>query len=161
MSKSTPTLGAISARIRTLQTQAQELRLSLESIEAEARRETMQIDTLGTIMDIVSASRGIKLPDLRGRLRDDKTAVARMMCYYLARGLTNWSFPDLGYFFDRDHSSVVHGYSVIRARIDKSAPFKRMMDGLRKEIIGVVESGKPSEAAKELLAALQPEQAAA
>jgi chromosomal replication initiator protein len=45
-------------------------------------------------------------------------AWARAIAYYLARQLTNFSFPQIGRLFGRDHSTVIHGYQTVRDRIE-------------------------------------------
>ncbi len=71
---------------------------------------------------------------LRSPHRDQKTAMARHLAIYFCRALTPASFPQLGIFFSRDHSTIIHGYRVIQNRIATQPEFARFVERLRAEI---------------------------
>ena len=49
--------------------------------------------------------------------RDKHTAFARQLAMYLCREITHASYPSIGQFFGRDHSTVVHGCRIVVARM--------------------------------------------
>lgn len=81
------------------------------------------------------------LADLRSYKRDAPTALARHMLYYSLRKFTGYSWPVIGEFIRRDHTSAISGDRVLReeypalaARIDSIIeavvePAYRMREG--------------------------------
>jgi len=73
---------------------------------------------MGRITDAVA-----RLARLGGRSallsmrRDQHTAFARQLAMYLCREVTHASFPVIGKFFGRDHSTVVHACKIVTARM--------------------------------------------
>ncbi len=58
----------------------------------------------------------IPLAELDGASRKKEIAQARQVAIYLARELTELSFPSIGREFgDRDHTTIMHGYSKIKS----------------------------------------------
>jgi chromosomal replication initiator protein len=49
--------------------------------------------------------------------RDKQTALARQLAMYVCREVTRASFPAIGQFFGRDHSTVVHACRIVTARM--------------------------------------------
>jgi chromosomal replication initiation ATPase DnaA len=43
---------------------------------------------------------------------------ARQLAMFLSREMTDASFPDIARHFNRDHSTIVHGYQQIQLRIE-------------------------------------------
>jgi chromosomal replication initiation ATPase DnaA len=68
------------------------------------------------IVEEVGQRTGFTLAELRGRDRRHEIAQARFVAMYLAReeGATG---AEIGRFFDRDHTSVMHGVARIAHRI--------------------------------------------
>lgn len=62
--------------------------------------------------------------------RDKQTAFARQLAMYLCREVTHASFPTIGKFFGRDHSTVVHGCRIVAARIAARPEFAAKVDAL-------------------------------
>ncbi len=63
--------------------------------------------TLGDIEAAVAAFFGITVADLHSSRRTRTVSVARMICMFLARRHTRMSFPEIGRFMGKNHSSVV------------------------------------------------------
>jgi chromosomal replication initiation ATPase DnaA len=72
---------------------------------------------------------------LLSRRRTQHIAYSRAVAQFLCRKLTKNSFPDIGEFFDRDHSSVIHSYQLIERRMQQDSAFRRMIENLEAEII--------------------------
>ncbi len=79
---------------------------------------------MGRIVDAVA-----RLAHLGGRSallsmrRDQHTAFARQLAMYLCREVTHASFPIIGEFFGRDHSTVVHACKIVTARMAAQPEF--------------------------------------
>lgn len=65
--------------------------------------------TLAEIADAVAARHGVTLAQLRGSRRFQELCDARWEFFYLARLYTNRSFPRIGRFLRKGHTSVMHG----------------------------------------------------
>ena len=53
---------------------------------------------------------------------------------YLCRKLTDASYPDLGKFFNRDHSTVINGYEKIYEELKSNRSLQKNIDILIKKI---------------------------
>ena len=74
----------------------------------------------------------ITLNELMSGRRDIYLAYARACFCYWARELTPASFPEIGRFIDRDHTTVIHAartYKEKRAKHAKQKQASRSMDG--------------------------------
>lgn len=70
-------------------------------------------------MDIiveVARAHGVTRADLTGLSRKGHITRARQEAYYLIRTLTSHSYPRIGSFFNRDHTTVLHG---VRKHIER------------------------------------------
>ncbi len=90
--------------------------LTPKSIEGvlpkEGRRPRL---TVGHIKEEVALHYQIPLPELDGASRKKEITQARQVAIYLARELTELSFPSIGREFgDRDHTTIMHAYSKIK-----------------------------------------------
>jgi len=63
--------------------------------------------TLGEIEDVVAAYFGITPADLHSSRRTRTVSTARMVTMFLARRHTQMSYPEIGRFMGKNHSSVV------------------------------------------------------
>jgi len=86
---------------------------SIEGIlPKEGRRPRL---TVSHIKEEVALHYQIPLPELDGASRKKEIAQARQVAIYLARELTELSFPSIGREFgDRDHTTIMHAYSKIK-----------------------------------------------
>lgn len=93
---------------------------------------------LEIIQKRVAAFYQIELKDLTGRKRSARCVVPRHVAMYLARELTTYSFPEIGYAFGgKHHSSVMHACNKITTSTDKQ--LKVDVETLRTaiELIGI------------------------
>jgi chromosomal replication initiator protein len=81
-----------------------------------------------------------RMAHLRGRnplmapRRDQHTAFARQLAMYLCREVTHASFPIIGQFFGRDHSTVLHACKTITARACAQPEFAEKLKALVEEL---------------------------
>lgn len=69
------------------------------------------------VMDEVAERRGLSVADLKGRSRHRPVVLARQEAMYLMRHhFAHYSLPLIGSFFDRDHTTVLHGCRAHAAR---------------------------------------------
>ncbi|MGC8603064.1 MAG: chromosomal replication initiator protein DnaA [Desulfomonilaceae bacterium] len=106
-----------------------------------ALREILQRNTKTiTIEDIIShvaKSFNIKITDLKSKKKHKLYSLPRQVGMYLARNLTDLSYPEIGAAFGgKDHSTVIYGAKKIEKRIENDNSLKIILEVLRKEIRG-------------------------
>ncbi len=87
--------------------------------------------TMPLFEDIVSAvaeATHIAPAEIRGRSRRQRIAYARQLAMYLMRQITRASYPLIGDFFGRNHSTVIYACESIRARLPFDAEGRRALD---------------------------------
>ena len=76
---------------------------------------TISIDT---IQKVVADHYGISVADIKSKKRDRKYVIPRQNALYIARQLTEYSFPELGNEFGgRDHTTAMHSYNKVEDQL--------------------------------------------
>ncbi|WP_345454548.1 chromosomal replication initiator protein DnaA [Deinococcus aluminii] len=74
-------------------------------------------------------------PDvIRGSGRVREVVVPRQVAMYLIRELTDHSLPEIGQFFGRDHSTVMHAVSKVTEQLGKDPDLTASVDALRRHL---------------------------
>ena len=76
----------------------------------------------------------ISRDQLRARNPKRVASRPRQIAMYLARELTAASYPRLGQYFERDHTSVLHGWRKTKERMANDARLQAEIEGV-KEIL--------------------------
>lgn len=99
--------------------------------EEQARRLT-----IGAIKEEVAAHFRIPVPELEGPSRKKEIAHARQIAIYLARELTQSSFPTLGREFgSRDHTTIMHSYQKMQEAIKQIPLLRGEIEAIRDAIL--------------------------
>lgn len=69
----------------------------------------------------VAARAGIPIEDVMGRSRSRSVVAARQDAMHAAYATGKYSFPAIGDFFERDHTTVMHAVSAAQERQCASA----------------------------------------
>lgn len=100
------------ARI-TMDNRPLSLQLVKEIVQGTTNNEPKVI-TIDNIKHVVSSYYGIPIDVMESKLRKHEVALARQMCMYLAKHLTQLSLKSIGsHFGGRDHSTVLHSCQAI------------------------------------------------
>lgn len=100
---------------------------------AEQLARTDNAITLGDIEATVATFFGITPADIHSSRRTRTVSVARMISMYLARRLTRMSYPEIGKFMGKNHSSVVLAVGRLEALLKSSGDLDWMTPmGVRK-----------------------------
>ena len=85
---------------------------------------------------IVQVEKLFRLPPgaLNSERRTSRIAMARHIAYYLCH-TAGGSFPVVGQHLGRDHSSVHHGFWLIRRRMACDAAFRLFIEKLQSQIV--------------------------
>lgn len=106
--------------------------LALEVLRHYSTADDRRTVTIETIQKVVSEHFRIPVEELIGKKRNKAVVLPRQISMYLARELTDQSFPDIAQAFGgRDHTTVIHSYEKIRREIAKDSRLKSLVDDLR------------------------------
>jgi chromosomal replication initiator protein len=72
---------------------------------------------INQIVDEVSDFYRVRPQVLRGPSKLATIVKARQMAMYLARTRTPYSLPEIGYCFNRDHTTVVHAMTSMKTKL--------------------------------------------
>ncbi len=87
------------------------------------------------IQKIVCDYYQITIEDMNSKKRNNNFVLPRQVAMYLARNLTEESFPRIGIEFGgRDHTTVIHACNKIEEEIKKDKDFKSSIDLLKKKL---------------------------
>lgn len=76
----------------------------------------------------------IHMSRLRGRGRNQREAFARQVFMHLARRMTNKSYPVIGAYLSRDHSTCIHGDNLIAERREREPAFDKQIQAIEARI---------------------------
>jgi len=80
------------------------------------------------IVRAVGAATHIAPAEMHGRSRRQRVAFARQLAMYLMRQITRASYPRIGYFFGREHSTVIYACVSMRVRLALDAEARRALN---------------------------------
>lgn len=88
------------------------------------------------ILKVVAGTMNLKIADIKAHNKNKNLVLARQICMYLARKLTNFSYPDIGQKIgNRDHSTVIYANNKILNTIDADVNFKKMVQDIEDSVI--------------------------
>jgi chromosomal replication initiation ATPase DnaA len=70
-----------------------------------------------TLLPKFCKSIGVEASEILGPRKDSITSASRNVMYYLYRKM-GYSFPDIGEFMNRDHSTVMNGVNRVKSYLD-------------------------------------------
>jgi chromosomal replication initiator protein len=91
-------------------------------------------DTVARIISAVASHYRVKADDILGKDRKKNIQTARNVSMYLVRTVTGASFPQIGVFFYRDHSTVHSNVAKVESEIAADAVFEANVNEILKEI---------------------------
>ncbi|MDD9957118.1 MAG: chromosomal replication initiator protein DnaA [Anaerolineaceae bacterium] len=100
---------------------------------ARARQVKITIDQ---VLSATAATHNLTVMDLTGKNRSGHISRARHVAMYLARDLTEASFPQIGRAFGmRSHSTAMHGHERVAGQMQEDEAFRYELLALRERII--------------------------
>ncbi|GAB6062687.1 chromosomal replication initiator protein DnaA [Deferrisoma palaeochoriense] len=98
-------------------------------------RDTGQGVTVEKIMKAVAQHFHLTAADLRGKRRTKAVAHPRQIAMYLARELTDSSFPEIGQKFGgRDHTTVMYAHGKISKALSSDPDLRAEVDAIRRKL---------------------------
>lgn len=135
-------LGRVSLRMRNLRRQERSrLRVALKELEQERLRLRAKLKEIGQrddarvqqITEGVARFSGVRVLEMISTSRRSRITFARYLAMYLARqaGVT---YPRIGAFFGRDHSTVIHACQQIERRMAAQPAFAKIVRDWGKQV---------------------------
>jgi chromosomal replication initiator protein len=91
--------------------------------------------TIETVQKTVADHFKLRVADLKSKRRQRAFAHPRQIAMYLARKLTNASFPEIGEKFGgKDHTTVMHNVKKIEENVDKDLDLKAHVEALERSL---------------------------
>ena len=91
--------------------------------------------SIASIEKAVCAQMNVTPAELRSKDRSRRVARPRQVVMFLAREITSNSLPQIGKYFGRDHTTVLHGHRTIQQICAKSIRFSNRVDEIRNCVI--------------------------
>ncbi len=101
------------------------------------RGETGRRITMEMIERIVCTHFKVTSEDIRSTKRSNDIAYPRQIAMYLCHELTDVSWPTIGGFFNRDHSTVIHAHKKIQSLTSEDAATDALVKSLSIQIRGI------------------------
>ncbi|MFH1826463.1 MAG: chromosomal replication initiator protein DnaA [bacterium] len=91
--------------------------------------------SVDAIKKAVAEFYNVHFDDMSAKIRTREIALARQVAMFLARDLTQLSFPKIGEDFGgRDHTTVMHAFDKIRGALKKDPAVQEAVKSIRKKI---------------------------
>lgn len=91
--------------------------------------------TLDKIVDVVAKHFRVKVSELLGHKRTRTLTVPRQVAMYIARQLTDHSYPEIAaYFGNRDHSTVIHACRRIESEMETNNDMRLKINALMAQL---------------------------
>jgi chromosomal replication initiator protein len=92
--------------------------------------------TIEEIIKVIAGKLNIKISDIKAHNKNKNAVFARQIAMYLARKLTNYSFPDIGQKIGgRDHSTIIYANNKIINNIKSDAKLKNLIQEMEDILI--------------------------
>ncbi len=87
--------------------------------------------TIKEIQDAISNFYNVSINDLKSKGKSKNIAYPRQIAMYIAKSITDESFPSIGNAFGgRDHSTVIHAHNKIKEEIITNPELKKSIDDI-------------------------------
>ena len=104
----------------------------------EILREFVHAESLAiepdAIVLVVATHYGITRDQLKGKRRTNSVALPRQIAMYLMRRQTTLSLSEIGRFFDRDHTTVIHACGKIERLLAEDRTMRERIERLAEDI---------------------------
>ena len=106
-----------------------EIPLSVENVKKIINYEEREkVYTFDDIVQEVATYYNVSVKDIKGSSRSAKIALARQVAIYLCRELTKQSFPVIGDFFDKKHTTILYSFDKVKDDLKTDNSLKHCVD---------------------------------
>ncbi|MDD7305442.1 MAG: chromosomal replication initiator protein DnaA [Peptoniphilaceae bacterium] len=107
---------------------------ALQGVESRVSDKKVKRLTIKDIQGAVANKYNIKLNDLKGKSRKKEIVIPRQIAMYLCRELLSTSLVSIANEFNRDHTTIMHGYEKIEVEMQESEILRQDIEDLIKEL---------------------------
>ena len=90
--------------------------------------------TMEYIREVVAAHFKISVEEMHGKKRSQKVVLPRQIAMYLSRKIMDVSVLDIGKFFEKDHSTVIHACNKISGEVETDEKMRLTVEGLETKV---------------------------
>ena len=120
----------------SLTNKAIDLDLVKEVLKTLVKYNNKQEVSVEEIIKVVAGKMNVKISDVKAHNKNKNLVLARQISMYLARKLTNFSYPDIGQKIGgRDHSTVIYANNKILKTIESDLNFKNMIQDIEDYVV--------------------------
>ncbi len=96
----------------------------------------LSIVSMERIQKLVAEHYDVRMADMTSKNRQASIAFPRQVAMYLCRRLTDFSSPEVGKAFARNHATVLHAVTTIEDDMGKSQDLKKTVETLERKLRG-------------------------
>ena len=105
-----------------------DINLVKEVLKKLLKHDETKVTTIDKITKTVANKLNVKISDINSQKRNKNLILPRQIAMYLARKLTNQSYPDIGLEIGgKDHSTVIYANNKIKRLIEKDIKLKNLI----------------------------------
>lgn len=93
-----------------------------------------KVITMDTIFDAVSKQFLVSVDDIKSKSRKREFIMPRQMAMYMAKEILNMPLSNIGYYFDRDHSTVIYSVNSLNEAMNTDKLVVDHISKLRKTL---------------------------
>ena len=113
-----------------------DLNLAREALKDLIHSSSSRMVSPETIIAKVTDRFGISVEELKSKNKQRRIADARQICMYLIREMTDLSLPRIGEIFNRDHTTVLHGWRTISDNMAEDLEMRSLLADMQRELNG-------------------------
>lgn len=130
LENTTPTVKSVGAILRRLNREGDLVGVTKEQMEAK-----LSVRSADDVINLVADYYRIPSSELRGSVRKREIMMPRQVCMYLIYEVLGHSYDTIGdYFSGRNHTTVLHSYNKVRARLGRDSKLLQDIHALKKEM---------------------------
>ncbi|MDD7464132.1 MAG: chromosomal replication initiator protein DnaA [Anaerococcus sp.] len=107
---------------------------ALQGVQSRVNDKKIKRLTVQDIQSAVADKYNIKLNDLKGKSRKKDIVMPRQIAMYLCRELLSISLVSIANEFNRDHTTIMHGYDKVELEMQESEILRQEIEDLKKEL---------------------------
>ncbi len=127
-------LNSLMAKVFFVPNREVSLNMAQEVITQITGTQIIEKPNMERIQKVVCAAYNLDVSVLLNKGRKKEIALPRQVLMYLAKKLTDLSFPAIGEMLKRNHTTVMHGCKAIEEMMEKDSEFKAFVENLERTI---------------------------
>lgn len=120
--------------VSSLTGRAINLEMAKDALKNLTRDKVEKIPGPDEIIKAVAIYYNIKVSDIKSKKRTKAIALPRQVFMYIARNYAKLSFPEIGSFCDKDHSTAIHAIKKITRDLKADIDLRHAINTIKKDI---------------------------